>query len=734
MKALAVKLAASAQRIRILPVALLLAFVAAQASAQTSGVPGLLSYQGRVTDVSGTPIGNSSPVNRTVTFKLYDSASGGTPLYAESQIVTISGGEFSVLIGNGTGVSGLAGPSAPALTPYVSLASIVTGNLYLGITVDDGTAAADPEITPRQQIVSAAFAFRAKVAEALADNALHTPMLADSSVTTNKIGAAQITTVKLADANVTTPKLADGAVTAAKLDTATIGLWSPAGANVYRASGNVGIGQSSPGFPLNFASSTGNKIALYGNSGSHYGFGIQSNLLQLYTAGSTADIAFGYGSSTSFTETMRIRGNGNLGLGTTSPTEKFHLSGGSALIQNSSAPALKLAGGSATADFGVATAAGNFSTSAAAGDSILRASGKLHLLSGNGTPALTVDTSNRVGFGTLTPTAPLEVVGGLQARDSSVTPNNNYPGTIRSTRTTGAGQHITLIRGTNAAWSLGYVPNTATFGIGPAATTDSSFNPSLRINTSGVVSIGVSDTLARLNVGSVTATWNFFGYLDTNGGHSGNGTYTNEPLSIYATGNMLAPRFFVSSDARIKTDLHRSDSAKDLETLARIEITDYRLKDKITSGSTPYKKVIAQQVEQAFPQAVTQQRGVIPDIYQHATADAGWVLLATDLKPGDRVRLIEPDSEFIREVLEVRAGAFRVDLPASATDVFVYGREVSDLRSVDYDAIAMLNVSATQELHRRVSALESELAVKDAALADLAERLSALEQLVRHAR
>jgi len=282
--------------------ATLLAALAAFTTSAHANVPGLLSYQGHVTDVSGNPIGNSSPVNRTVTFKLYTAATGGTPVYAESQTVTLSGGDFSVLIGNGTGVAGLPGPAAPANTPYVTLSNLFSGNLYLGITVDDGTSAADPEITPRQQIVSAAYAFRAKVADALADNALSTPMLADSSVTTNKVGAAQITTVKIADANITTAKIADANITAANLDTSTIGLWTPSGAGVYRPSGNVGIGPANPGFPLTFAPTLGDKIARYANSGNHYGFGIQGSLLQIYSRGGGSDIAFGYGSSASFTE------------------------------------------------------------------------------------------------------------------------------------------------------------------------------------------------------------------------------------------------------------------------------------------------------------------------------------------------------------------------------------------------------------------------------------------------
>ncbi len=202
------------------------------ASAQTSSVPPLMSYQGHVTDVSGTPIGNDTPVNRTMTFRFYSTSTDGVPLYAEEQTVTISGGAFSVLLGNGTGVPGLPGPSAPAATPYITLPSIMEGPLYLGITVDDGTAAEDAEIGPRQQIVSGAFALRAQLAEGLVDGALSTSMLADAAVTTNKIGGGQvtaakiadgnITTIKILDSNVTTAKIADGAVTTAKLASGSV--------------------------------------------------------------------------------------------------------------------------------------------------------------------------------------------------------------------------------------------------------------------------------------------------------------------------------------------------------------------------------------------------------------------------------------------------------------------------------------------------------------------------------
>ena len=84
---------------------------------------------------------------------------------------------------------------------------------------------------------------------------------------------------------------------------------------------NVGIGISVPGYPLNFATTLGNKISLYGTSGNHYGFGVQSGLLQIHSDVAASDIVFGYGSSTSLTENMRIKGNGNVGIGTNNPVK-----------------------------------------------------------------------------------------------------------------------------------------------------------------------------------------------------------------------------------------------------------------------------------------------------------------------------------------------------------------------------------------------------------------------------
>jgi len=97
---------------------------------------------------------------------------------------------------------------------------------------------------------------------------------------------------------------------------------------IVSSSGNVGIGTTSPSFPLSFGTGLGNKIALYdAGSGNGYGFGIQTSLLQIFSNASGDDITFGYGNSASLTRNVTFKGTGNVGIGTTSPSEKLEVNG-----------------------------------------------------------------------------------------------------------------------------------------------------------------------------------------------------------------------------------------------------------------------------------------------------------------------------------------------------------------------------------------------------------------------
>jgi Myelin regulatory factor ICA domain/Chaperone of endosialidase len=210
-------------------------------------------------------------------------------------------------------------------------------------------------------------------------------------------------------------------------------------------------------------------------------------------------------------------------------------------------------------------------------------------------------------------------------------------------------------------------------------------------------------------------------YAYLNGGNNtgkGSGTV---PTSIKAEQRVSASEINVYSDNRIKNIVGVSDKNKDFEMLGKLEVTDYTHKDVVMKGTASKKGFIAQQVETIFPEAVSKSKDFIPNIYtmsQKCVVDATAKTLQVTmvnvhgLKVGDNVRFFLEKTQKDGIVSEVTANTFVVkDWTEKADDkIFVFGKEVSDFRTVDYDRIFTLNVSATQELIKRNQTLEQRVA------------------------
>ena len=96
---------------------------------------------------------------------------------------------------------------------------------------------------------------------------------------------------------------------------------------------SIGIGVSTPHAQLHLSTSTGNrKIVMYevaNNGHQFYGFGVEASGAMRYQVPVTAnDHVFYSGASiSSSNELMRINGFGNVGIGVSSPVQRFHLVG-----------------------------------------------------------------------------------------------------------------------------------------------------------------------------------------------------------------------------------------------------------------------------------------------------------------------------------------------------------------------------------------------------------------------
>ncbi len=349
----------------------------------------------------------------------------------------------------------------------------------------------------------------------------------------------------------------------------------------------------------------------------------------------------------------------------------------------------------------------------------------------NVTAVMVIKPNGRVGIGTPSPAATIEVNG-----------NAKFDGTITATALacpvadTDLSANVALLNAVNAFTGAN---NTFSGNVGIGTST-----PGATLDV-----VGTGNFHTSLGVGGVATHGTFevgfdggnFSYTSANAGFASTGNLgpfspgNNVPCAIYANGTIVSTETFLAiSDQRVKNIIRRSDAAHDLDTLQGIEITDFRYKDVIAHGNAPVKKVIAQQVEKVFPQAVTRHTGEVPDIYKQADIKDGWVKLATDLKVGERVKLIGEKEPGVYEVLEVRDGAFRTGFKTAAEKVFVYGREVNDFRTVDYEALSMLNVSATQELARKLETQSSEVAALSQQLAEMKQTVQQLAQTVKDAK
>jgi len=146
--------------------AICLASSGLEVQAQTANgfPPNLMTYQGYLVDANGNPLAPNNPINFTVVFRVYATSTGGNPIWAESQTVTVDKGNFSVVLGEGGAQGSEPNPALSAV-----FTSSTASDLYIGITVN-GLSGGNTEIMPRLRLLTSPYSFLARAANGLAGN------------------------------------------------------------------------------------------------------------------------------------------------------------------------------------------------------------------------------------------------------------------------------------------------------------------------------------------------------------------------------------------------------------------------------------------------------------------------------------------------------------------------------------------------------------------------------------
>ncbi|KKW45919.1 MAG: hemagluttinin family protein [Parcubacteria group bacterium GW2011_GWB1_57_6] len=293
--------------------------------------------------------------------------------------------------------------------------------------------------------------------------------------------------------------------------------WTVSGSDIYRLAGNVGIGTTSPASLLHvngpgtftpFGGSDARQVVITTPGGTDGGIVLSANSSDATTrvdiSRVSGDLTFALGSGTA--ERMRITSSGNVGIGTTTPSNKLTIYTGNIANANEGISLTRGAVGAPQDNvFGMrlkSDASGNYR-------------GAFTITSNIGNPeteALTIGTGGNVGIGTTSPETLLDVnktVAGGEVQLRVKNPSNSA---------SAAASVIVEVGGSSATGDARYVTSDGTtyWAFGQDISASNAFkisqnaalgtNDFLTILTSGNVGIGTTSPQALLHLNSTGNT------------------------------------------------------------------------------------------------------------------------------------------------------------------------------------------------------------------------------------
>ena len=306
------------------------------ALAQVAPVPSLMNFQGRLAKPDGTPVTDG---NHTVVFTLFDAQTGGTVKWTESLNITSRNGVFSVLLGSVTALN----------------ETVFAADRWLEVKVDGAT------LTPRQKIVSNAFAFKANLANTVPNGSLTAAKFQGGVLTPGGTAGGDLTggypNPLLATLFSSLTKVSGGSLTA--ISNGSIGIGNAAPQQKLHV-GSVSVAGSQGMIRLSSNTTTGNGalrswdvgVPQTGDDVSKGGYSFVINDATLNSDPSIAP------------QFLIKFGSGNVGIGTISPATKLDVAGtvrmtGLQLPTGAGAGKLLISDATGNATWGQATGSGS---------------------------------------------------------------------------------------------------------------------------------------------------------------------------------------------------------------------------------------------------------------------------------------------------------------------------------------------------------------------------------------
>ena len=273
------------------------------------------------------------------------------------------------------------------------------------------------------------------------------------------------------------------------------------------------------------------------------------------------------------------------------------------------------------------------------------------------------------------------------------------------------------------------------------------------LKSDGKVGIGTSSPSYPLDINGYTA-WAGGGgrdYYDYNVS-GGKWLYTTSAfhLGLDVQYYVWAKGYTTSSDVRIKKNIRDLSDNESLIKLRDISCVHYEYKDEVKSGGRPTIGFLAQQVASVYPEAVSLVPNYIPNEYRNLT-DTSWNEVTitensgniktkyylTSESMGDvsgckyRFQCRDLSANLKEEEIELKGDEYnRFEFKYKYPEIFLYGKEVVDFHILDKQKLFALSFSATQEIDRIQQAEKTKLAAAEAEIVTLKNKVTSLETTV----
>jgi predicted acyltransferase (DUF342 family) len=180
-------------------------------------------------------------------------------------------------------------------------------------------------------------------------------------------------------------------------------------------------------------------------------------------------------------------------------------------------------------------------------------------------------------------------------------------------------------------------------------------------------------------------------------------------LLLDVLGGVRADEYFLSSDVRVKHNIEALDTEKCVEFIEKSPVIKYNLKYDYLSK--PRYGFLAHKLEELDKNVICNITDFIPDMMkQVSVTETGWICLENhSYTKNTKVKILYEGKSHSVTLLDVKKNKIKINSSFGGKDIFIYGQEIQDFKTIDYTQMFAITMGALQKTIEKVNLLEKQI-------------------------